>query len=98
MNSICLTFDIDWAPDEVIENTLELLTEYNLNATIFATHKTDILNNLPENIEIGIHPNFSNIIKAEDEIKKLKDIYPQAVSLRSHSKTNSSRISQKEKW
>ena len=98
MNSICLTFDIDWDSDEVIEGTLDIIFKYGINATIFATHKTKVLNNLPKNIEIGIHPNFSNIIKAEDEIKKLKDIYPQAVSLRSHSLTNSSRISQKEKW
>lgn len=35
---IFLTFDIDWAHDEVIDDVLQLLSKYQASATLFATH------------------------------------------------------------
>ena len=39
-STICLTLDLDWAPDHVLEDTRALLTQAGLPATIFATHHT----------------------------------------------------------
>ena len=33
---VFLTFDIDWAHDEVLEDTLNLVSDYNVKATFFA--------------------------------------------------------------
>ena len=42
-NKIFLTFDIDWAHDEVIEDTLNLLSHYKVPGTFFATHDSTIM-------------------------------------------------------
>lgn len=40
-----INFDVDWANDEVMEDTLRLVDEYNIKATFFATHHTPTLKN-----------------------------------------------------
>jgi len=59
--NIYLTFDLDWACDCVIEDTLLLLEHENVPATIFVTHDTPLLKRMRENpnIELGVHPNFN---------------------------------------
>lgn len=57
-NDICITLDVDWANDEVIEYSTKLLEKYNVKATIFATHESELLKFLEKKFEIGIHPNF----------------------------------------
>jgi hypothetical protein len=52
---ICLSLDLDWACDEVINDTLSLLTERGLVATVFITHPGVTL---PEGFEGGLHPNY----------------------------------------
>jgi peptidoglycan/xylan/chitin deacetylase (PgdA/CDA1 family) len=42
-NKIFLTFDIDWAHDEVILDLLELISKYQVNTTWFVTHYTNLL-------------------------------------------------------
>ena len=39
---IAITIDLDWAPDEVIRFTFDLLDTYHVRATVFCTHKVDI--------------------------------------------------------
>ena len=39
----CLTFDVDWAPDPVIEDTLLFLERAGVRATFFATHASAAL-------------------------------------------------------
>ena len=101
--SVYLTFDIDWASDFVVADTLELLSKFNLSATFFATHDTPILNEIRANprYELGIHPNFNDLIlrtenqdikSAREKIDELKQIVPEALSIRSHSTTNSSKL------
>jgi len=94
-DKIFLTFDIDWAHDQVIEDVLQLLEQYAVPATLFATHKTSVLS--PDSIqrhqcEIGLHPNFNQLLRGESNGKdflnvtsKLKEIYSSATSIRSHS-------------
>ncbi len=94
MTNVCLTFDVDWAPEEVLKYVVEKLTKSNLKATFFATHNSEILKSLDPNLfEIGIHPNFNNF--NEDlsfPVKELKQIYPNAIGGRSHSLFCSSKI------
>ena len=98
---IFLTFDMDWAIDEVIENTLDIIESENVKATFFITHETKVLKRLRDNdnIELGIHPNFNHLITknvnehyAQELIEDLKRIVPEAVSVRSHSLFQSSGI------
>lgn len=95
---IGLTFDIDWAPDQVIDDLLNLLTKYNAKATLFATHLTPVLEGLDaEQFEIGIHPNFNHLLNGQGKgtnfkgiIDEIKNWFPQSKGARSHSLVHSS--------
>jgi len=86
------SFDVDWAPEKVIEDVVTLLKEHNIKGTFFATHYSNVLKNIEkEGIhEIGIHPNFNPLLTGESghyqkKIDDLLEMYPSAVGLRSHS-------------
>jgi hypothetical protein len=99
---IYLTFDIDWACDEVLADTIDLVEEADVCATWFVTHDTPLLKRLRDNpkFELGIHPNFNNILagmpehangmSAEETVDRLLSLVPEAKSVRSHSMTQSS--------
>ena len=94
MGKVALTFDVDWASDEVFEYTLDLLEESGKAATIFVTHDTPILSRIRENPlwEIGLHPNFvlpaGALVGLDEHVKnvlsEMKTWAPESVSLRSH--------------
>lgn len=93
-----LSFDLDWAIDEVLEDTLDLIIEANVKATLFVTHETPILDKMRETslISLGLHPNFNPLFSGEslssspDRIMSdLKEIVPEARVLRSHSMSHS---------
>ena len=99
---IFLTFDIDWAHDEVIKYTLDLIEASKIQATIFITHDTPLIDRMRSNnnLELGIHPNFNPLLDGT-EIKKrterevmdeILEIVPNAKCLRSHSLTQSERL------
>lgn len=86
-----LTFDIDWAPDFVIDYVADVLVENRVKATWFVTHQSEAVERLREQtelFELGIHPNAlpgSTHGKTEDEVlKHILEIVPQAVSMRTH--------------
>ena len=95
-----LTFDIDWAEDFVIEPLIQLLEVNGIEATWFVTHDTPLLERLNENpnFELGIHPNFNNLLNGNDKngknskeiVMRLLDLIPEATSVRSHSMCQSS--------
>lgn len=99
-----LTFDIDWACDEVLEDTIDLVESSGISATWFVTHDTPVLKRLRSNpaFEIGIHPNFNFLLNgdarnggtAQEVVKRLLAIVPEAKTVRSHSLTQSSNILQ----
>ena len=101
-NKIFLTFDIDWASDDVFYYTLDLLNNYNVSATFFCTHDTKILDELKKNkkYELGIHPNFNYLLNGNfrygkdyiEVLKYYKDIVPESISVRSHSLTQQSNL------
>jgi hypothetical protein len=95
-DSIFLTFDVDWACDEIFLDTIEIIEAAGVSATFFATHDTPLLTRLRKNplFEIGIHPNFNEILRgtpkiggmsAAEVVDTLALIVPEACSLRSHS-------------
>jgi peptidoglycan/xylan/chitin deacetylase (PgdA/CDA1 family) len=93
---IALTFDIDWAPDAVIEDTLALLDAHGAKATLFATHETAVLDGLDAGrIEVGIHPNFNPLLdggggSVDAVLDRMLEAFPAARGVRSHSMTQSS--------
>ena len=101
---IFLTFDIDWACDFVLEDTISLLEKSDVAATWFVTHQTSLLDRLRSNpkFELGIHPNFNELLSgksatvnassAEHILDELLTIVPEAKSVRSHSMLQSSRL------
>jgi len=93
---ICLTFDIDWAPDDVIRPVLRSMEEAGVKATLFATHESRLLASLDEQrFEIGLHPNFNDAWgDFESPLRELKALYPQARGGRSHCLHVSSHIIQ----
>jgi hypothetical protein len=101
-DKIFLTFDLDWCSDEVLSYTLDIIEKCDIKATFFVTHNTPLLERMRANpkIELGIHPNFNFLLEGDfrygknikEIIKYYKDIVPEAVSVRSHSLAQSSKM------
>ena len=93
-----LTFDIDWAPDYMIDYVSDKLKNLKIKSTWFVTHDSPAIQKLKNNslVEVGIHPNFfSNSTQGKniDEIlKNLKKIIPDAKSIRTHGLLQSTEI------
>lgn len=102
-NKTFITFDVDWASDEVLEYVIEILKKYDAKGTFFATHKTKVLDSSnSSNYEVGMHPNFNFLLNGDfryganykEVISFYKRMYPDSVSVRSHSLTQSSLITE----
>lgn len=101
-NKIFLTFDIDWASDDVLNYTIDLIEDFDLCATFFVTHDTPVLQRIKNNakIELGIHPNFNFLLMGDSRygsnyhevIDYYLKIVPDAISVRSHSLVQGSQI------
>ena len=99
-NEIYLTFDTDWADDLVLRDTIDLLEARGVAATVFATHPSPLLSELARHprIEVGLHPNFNALLDAgprqgaEAVLAAIHNAFPAAVSVRSHSLFQSSRL------
>ncbi len=98
-SAVYITIDIDWAPEEVIEDTLLLLEEYDVAATLFCTHASGVIDGCNTNLfEKAIHPNFNFLLNgekvngnnAEEVLDSMLMLYPDAKGVRSHSMTQSS--------
>ena len=93
-----LTFDVDWAPDFVIEYVVKKLNNLGIKSTWFITHDSPEIQKLIDNplVEIGLHPNFQNNSTQGDGIdnilKNLKNIANDAKSIRTHGLLQSSSI------
>lgn len=86
------TSDIDWAPEEVIADTIELFNQYKVKCTFFCTHQSNVIDSIKSdtNYELGIHPNFLPLMNQKtgsiDEVmEKILEIVPNAKGVRSHS-------------
>jgi hypothetical protein len=95
-----LTFDLDWAHDDVILDTARLLEANGVAATWFVTHDTPVLAQLRKNpkFELGIHPNFNWLLAgdsgnredAKEVIERMMEMVSEAKCVRSHSMMQSS--------
>jgi len=96
-----ITFDIDWASDDVLNGTLDIMADFGVGATFFATHQTPVLDRIRKNnlMELGIHPNFNKALSGEESksykqiIDEMLLLVPDAVSVRAHALTQNSLIS-----
>ncbi len=90
LKSICVTFDVDFAAEYMIQNALDALEQYGGAATFFATHRSEILGRLAREgrHEVGLHPhlgaNSTQGNGSEAIIASLKAEYPSAISNRFH--------------
>jgi len=91
LNEFLLTFDVDWAPDFVIDEVVDFLLEKKLKATWFITHDSPSIRKILEHKEIfefGLHPNFlSNSSQGTNEkevMNNLRKIIPDSKIIRTH--------------
>jgi len=92
-DKICVTLDADWACDEVIEYSIQFLEEYDVKATIFATHESSLLKSLdPKKFEVGIHPNLAASDDYEKTVDELLGFYPKSIGVRCHGCVQSTNI------
>lgn len=95
-DQLFLTFDFDWARDEVLADTIDLVEQSGVAATWFVTHSTNLLRRLRENplFELGIHPNFNPLLAGDSSargknasgiVRDLLELVPEARAVRSHS-------------
>ncbi|MGC1310345.1 MAG: hypothetical protein WA885_24205 [Phormidesmis sp.] len=87
LTDILLTCDIDWAPDFATQLVIDLAQQYGCKITLFATHASDLLQNPPDHVEVGLHPDFTRVTGKGDFYRKMADLkalYPNAVGTRSH--------------
>ena len=56
----CFTSDVDWASEDVLKQYFDTILPFDINPTLFVTHKSNIIDKQFKagNIERGIHPNF----------------------------------------
>lgn len=92
-----LTFDIDWAPQWCVEETLELLARHNVKATYFITHDCPSLRHIrSEGHNLGLHPNLlphsSHGTTPTEAINFLLQLAPEAQVIRTHALVQSSPI------
>lgn len=82
---VCLTFDVDWANDEILQYVAASVTAAGLTATFFATHDSPLLKDLTnDQFEIGLHPNFNRQDDIRSPLTELLELYPEARGTRSH--------------
>lgn len=93
-----ITFDIDWAPDFIVEGCLDLCVRLGIPASFYATHDSPLLADIAADprFELGIHPNFlSNSTHGRnyrEVIEHCLDFAPDAISMRTHSLYQDSRM------
>lgn len=96
---IAFTSDIDWAPEQAIQEMLDIFEFYKVPCTLFCTHESEVINKCSKGLfEIAIHPNFNGLLftgqnaNADEIVEDLLTLYPSAIGVRSHSMTQSSRL------
>lgn len=96
---VLITFDLDWAPDFMIDSVAKLLKDREVKSTWFVTHRSaavDRLRGRPDLCELGIHPNFlpasSHGRTPAEVLTHCMNLVPDAVSMRSHGLAQSTPI------
>ena len=87
-NSFVITIDTDWVTDRVLDDTLQLLADHGVDATLFMTNKTGVDTG---NHEIALHPNYTSMDLERHFCERLNE-FPEAKGVRSHSLFFSERL------
>jgi hypothetical protein len=99
---VCLTLDVDWAPDHAIDWVADLLIDHAVKATWFVTHNSPAVDRLraqPKLFELGIHPNFlagsTHGTTVDQVLDHCLELVPEARSMRTHGLWQSTLLFQK---
>src|SRR6266436_1272266 len=81
-----LTFDLDWAPEFVLEDVQKLLKNIGCSMTVFATHVSDEVTRWLESprVETAIHPNLVQVADEKEQLSKWMTWSPKAKGVRNH--------------
>jgi hypothetical protein len=96
-----LTFDVDWAPDSILDFVFNILECNGVKSTWFFTHQSPVIEKMVKSplIEVGIHPNFlpgSTQGQTQEEVmKNLAHLFPDARCVRTHAMFYSASIAEK---
>jgi hypothetical protein len=78
LRTIIVTIDIDFAPDFMIADTIELLERWSCAASIFVTHGGHYIQEIERNnlFEVGLHPNLmaGSTQPGESNGKKIEEL------------------------
>ncbi len=89
---IALTFDIDWAPDPIVEHVMDLVDSFGVPATLFCTdfrkdrsgHSSSLNQRFGTRHEIALHPDFQATEQYGEVWDGMVGLYPEAKGWRSH--------------
>jgi hypothetical protein len=87
VDTVILTMDIDWAPEYATQKVLDLVSSSGLNITAFATHRSPLLLDSEQFVEIGLHPDNTRPHPKYGFTRKISDlleIYPKSQGIRCH--------------
>ena len=101
-NKTIIEIDVDWAHEEVIADSLSLISQYDVDITLFATHNSATLKSVQNDpkFEIGIHPNFMPLLHGDtsngrnfkEVVDNLLSIFPDAKCSKGHALVDSSPV------
>jgi len=93
------TTDIDWASEYCIDRLLGDMVGKGVIPTAYATHKSPVLEKFQHNdgVKVGLHPNFLPGSSHGDDrlgvIDHITNLFPDAISFRSHCMVDDTHIS-----
>ena len=95
---IAFSMDIDWAPEEIIDEALSIFNDFGIKCTLFNSHNSLVTKEAGDYFENAIHPNFNKILNGEEKrnfksiFDRLLNLYPESKGFKSHSHTQNSLI------
>ena len=89
---IALTLDVDWAPDQIVDDVLSAIDAHGIPATVFCTDYTKDASGKSSNLtprlhprhELGLHPDFQRTADYSSVWDGMLSLYPKARSWRAH--------------
>lgn len=86
-DAVCVTLDVDWAPDHMIDDAAALLRAAGARSTWFVTHASDAVARLAADplVELGVHPNLlPGTTHGAAPIAHVLELVPGARCVRTH--------------
>jgi polysaccharide deactylase WbmS-like protein len=89
---IAITFDLDWAPDKIVDEVIMVFDSFEVPTTLFCTNflkdvsgnSSSVAGRFHDRHEIALHPNFQHVADYDTEWDELLKLYPEAQGWRSH--------------